>query len=199
MQLGRAATDPALAFDLVAIAASAGGLSALTQLLGGLPATFPLPIAVVQHLDPKHTTLIADILARHTPLRVKQAVEEEDLRPGVVYVAPPGTHLEIVSGQVRLTSTEPLHFVRPSADRLFASAAMSCARIIGIVLTGSGRDGATGVEAIKARGGFVIVQDPKTSAFSGMPQAAVATGAVDRVLPLAEIAPALIDLTRSVL
>jgi two-component system, chemotaxis family, protein-glutamate methylesterase/glutaminase len=197
VQLGRVPTNPAVAFDLVAIAASAGGLSALAQVLASLPQTFPLPVAVVQHLDPNHTSFIAEILGRRTSLRVKLAADDDVLCAGVVYVAPPGTHTEIVAGRVRLTSTKPLHFVRPSADRLFESAAESGRRIIGIVLTGTGSDGAVGVQAIKAGGGFVIVEDPKTSAFDGMPLAAVATGAVDRVLPLGEIAQALIDLTRS--
>ena len=194
MHLGRAPTE-SLPFELVAIAASAGGLSALMAVLGHLPSSFPLPLAIVQHLDPTHESLMVEILARRTPLVVKKAEDMDVMIPGQVYVAPPGSHLEVDEGlRIVLTRTEPLHFVRPSADRLFKSAAATCGPVIAVVLTGSGTDGAEGVQAVKAQGGFVIVQDPQSSAFGGMPQAAIDTGAVDRVLPLAEIAKALIDM-----
>ena len=193
MQLGRAPTE-SLPFELVALAASAGGLSALMVVLGRLPSSFPLPLAIVQHVDPTHESLMVEILARRTTLVVKKAEDTEVMIPGQVYVAPPGSHFEVSEGlRILLTRTEPLHFVRPSADRLFESAAATCGPVIAVVLTGSGTDGAEGVQAVKARGGFVIVQDPHNSAFGGMPQAAIDTGAVDRVLPLAEIAQALID------
>lgn len=193
MDPGRAPTELP-PFDLVAIAASAGGLSALMAVLSRLPPTFPLPLAIVQHLDPTHESLIVEILSRRTPLMVRRAQDADVMCAGAAYVAPPGSHLEIASGRrIALTRSEPLHFVRPSADRLFASAAAACGPVIAVVLTGSGSDGAQGVLAVKARGGFVIVQDPQSSAFGGMPQAAIDTGVVDRVLPLDEIAQALLD------
>lgn len=196
MHPGRAPTDAA-PFELVAIAASAGGLSALMAVLAHLPPTFSRPLAIVQHLDPTHESLLVEILARRTPLSVRRAEEAEVMTPGRVYVAPPGSHFEVMEGlRIALTRTKPLHFVRPSADRLFQSAAATCSPLIAVVLTGSGYDGADGVQAVKASGGFVIAQDPQTSAFAGMPQAAVDTGVVDRVLPLLEIAPMLIDLVR---
>ena len=108
----------------------------------------------------------------------------------MVYVAPPNRHLLVGgAGMLSLSDSELVHFVRPSADLLFESMAGAYgARAIACVLTGSGRDGAMGVTAVKARGGTVIAQDPASAEFAGMPQAAVGTGMVDFVLPLEEIA-----------
>ncbi|MEU2718745.1 chemotaxis protein CheB [Streptomyces sp. NPDC007205] len=177
-------------YSIVAVASSAGGIQGLTVLLGALGPELPVPVLVVQHLDPRHRTVLAEILARRTELRVKLAEAEERVVPGTVYIAPPDRHLLVDSGGVlTLSCTELVHFVRPSADLLFESVAgaYGAAAII-CVLTGSGRDGAMGVEAVKSRGGTVIVQDPRTAQFPGMPQAAVDTGVVDFVLPLEEIA-----------
>jgi two-component system chemotaxis response regulator CheB len=186
-------------YQVVAIAASAGGLTALATLLGRLPREFPIPLAVVQHVDPRHISLVPEILARRTDLTVKAAVEREPMLAGVVYVAPPDRHFLIGGGRlVSLTSTAPVHYVRPSADLLFESAARMCgAHVIAVVLTGAGSDGAAGVVAVKSVGGTVIVQDEASSAFFGMPQAAIATGIVDFVLPLESIADKLIELTRN--
>jgi two-component system, chemotaxis family, protein-glutamate methylesterase/glutaminase len=186
------------AFDVVAIATSAGGLKALSLLLGSLPAEFP-PILVVQHLDPRHRSLMADILSRRTPLKVVEAQEGEALRPGTVFIAPPNRHLLVTpEGNLSLTHTELVHFVRPSADLLFESVAGSFRdRAIAVVLTGTGSDAAMGVRAVKKVGGTVIVQDEATSEFFGMPNAAIQTGCVDFVLPLGEIADALATLVRT--
>jgi len=188
------------AFQLVAIAASAGGISALAEVLSQLPAAFPLPVTIVQHIDPHHQSSIAHILSRSTPLVVKQAGNEDLLTPGTVYVAPPGSHMEIddVRGcrRIRLALTELVHFVRPSADRLFESAAESCSPVIAVVLTGSGTDGAAGARAVKRAGGIVIAQDEQTSEFFGMPQAAIESGAVAMILPLDRIAQAILKLAR---
>jgi two-component system chemotaxis response regulator CheB len=183
-------------YAAVAVASSAGGITALQRLLGGLPPGFPVPVLVVQHLDPRHRTVIADVLGRRVPLRVKLAEAGELARPGTVYVAPPNRHLLVGgAGVLRLTDSEPVHFVRPSADLLFDSmAAAFGARALACVLTGTGRDGATGVGAVRSGGGTVIAQDPESAEFPGMPQAAVDTGGVDFVLPLEEIAPVMLDL-----
>ena len=192
----RAHTSPQAAFDIVALATSAGGLKALSEVLSNLPADFPIPIVVVQHLDPRHRSLMADILTRRTPLPVKQAEEGESLQPGTVYIAPPNRHLLVNSDcTLSLTQTELVHFVRPSADLLFDSVAASHQeRSIAVVLTGTGSDGVMGVQAIKKMGGTVIAQDAETAEFSGMPNAAIQTGSVDFILSLAEVAPALITL-----
>lgn len=185
-------------FDIIALAASAGGLTALSRVLSSLPPDFQIPIVVVQHLDPRHRSLMADILNRRTNLRVKEAEDGEKLAPATVYIAPPNKHLLVNSDQtLSLTHTELVHFVRPSADLLFESVAASHKEhAIAVVLTGSGSDGSMGVKAIKKMGGTVIVQDKGTAEFFGMPEAAIRSGAVDFILPLDEIPAALMTLTQ---
>jgi two-component system, chemotaxis family, protein-glutamate methylesterase/glutaminase len=180
-------------YSIVAMAASAGGLNALSQVLAALPADFPLAVVVVQHLDRRHRSLMASILGRRTGLRVAQAAHGDCVTAGTVHLAPPDHHLLVdANGVLTLTHTELVHFVRPSADLLFESTAASYReRAIAVVLSGSGSDGAMGVKAIKKMGGTVIVQDQRSSEYFGMPGAAVHTGAVDFVLPLEEIGPAL--------
>jgi two-component system chemotaxis response regulator CheB len=187
---------PNAAFDVVALAASAGGLAALSQVLSALPPDFPAAMAVVQHLDPRHRSLMADILSRRTELKVKQAEEGDVVAPATVYIASPNRHLLVnPDGTLSLSQSELVHFVRPSADLLFESVAASYKdRAIAVVLTGTGSDGAKGVQAIKKMSGTVIVQDEKTSEFFGMPGAAIHTGNVDFILPLEEIASALVTL-----
>jgi two-component system chemotaxis response regulator CheB len=179
-------------FDIVAVAASAGGLAALTTMLGDLPRAFPASVLIVQHLDPRHRSLMADILSRRTPLSVVQAADGAPILPGIAYVAPPDHHLLVNPDHtLALTQTELVHFVRPSADLLFESvAAVYRERAIAVVLTGSGQDGAMGVRAIKKMGGTVVAQDEVTSEFFAMPYAAIDTGMVDFVLPIDEMAAA---------
>lgn len=182
-------------FEIVAMASSAGGLNALGQVLSDLPAEF-VPVVVVQHLDPRHRSLMAEILGRRTALEVRQAQEGDRVERGVVYIAPPDRHLLVNGdGSLSLTRTELVHFVRPSADLLFESVAASYReRTIAVVLTGSGSDGEMGVRAVKKMGGLVIAQDRSSSEFFGMPGAAIGTGSVDMILPLNEIAGALVGL-----
>jgi two-component system chemotaxis response regulator CheB len=177
-------------YGLVAVGCSAGGIRALSQLLEGLPRDFAVPVVIVQHLDPRHETVLAEVLGRRSTMPVKLAAHGEQARPGVVYVAPPNRHLLIgAGGTLTLSDSELVHFVRPSADLLLESAAGAYGlAAIACVLTGAGSDAAMGVRAIKSRGGTVIVQDPESAEFRGMPDAAVETGAVDFVLPLNEIA-----------
>jgi two-component system chemotaxis response regulator CheB len=183
-------------FELVVLAASAGGLMALSEVLTGLPSDFSAALAIVQHVDPRHRSLMADILSRRTSLRVKQAEEGDRLARGTVFIAPPNRHLLVNRDRtLSLSQSDMVHFVRPSADLLFESAAASYGRrVIAVVLTGTGRDGAMGITAVKKMGGTVLVQEAKTAEFSGMPEAAIATGNVDFVLPLANMAKALVKL-----
>lgn len=180
---------------IVAVASSAGGINALSQVFSALPPDFPAAITLVQHLDPKHPSQLANILDRRTALSVKQAQEGDLLHPGTIYIAPPDHHL-LVSGQtLSLSHSELVHFVRPSADLLFESVAASFKqRAIAVVLTGTGSDGRMGVQAIKKMGGQVIAQDKATAEHFGMPGAAIDTGAVDRILPLNQIASILVNL-----
>jgi two-component system chemotaxis response regulator CheB len=182
-------TNPGNGYDILAMASSAGGITALRTVLDGLPASLPVPIVLVQHLDPRHETVLAQVLSRRTKLNVKLAEAGELAMAGTLYIAPPDRHLLVEpGGRLTLTTSELVHFVRPAADLLFESVAGAYGvKAIACVLTGTGSDGAMGVSAIKSRGGTVIVEDPATAEFSGMPDAAVATGTADFVLPLEEI------------
>lgn len=182
-------------FDVVAIGASAGGIEALYAVVTALPASFPVPVLIVQHMDPRHKSLLAGLLGRRCRVRVKQAANEETIEDGTVYIAQPDMHLIVRSGRLVLTDTRQVHFSRPSIDLLFQSVADSYGdRAIGVILSGSGVDGADGIRAIKAKGGTTLVQDPATAAHTGMPQAARATNCVDVTLPLEEIGPAITSL-----
>jgi len=183
-------------FEIVAMAASASGLTALSHVLSRLPADFSAALVVVQHLDPRHRSLMAEILDKRTSLEVRQAQEGDLLRSGAVYIAPPDHHLLVNGdGRLSLSRSELVHFVRPSADLLFESVAASYQeRAIAVVLTGTGSDGSMGIAAIKKLGGTTIAQDEQNAEYSGMPAAAVATKCVDFILTLDEIAAALITL-----
>jgi two-component system, chemotaxis family, protein-glutamate methylesterase/glutaminase len=189
-----------LADVIVAIASSAGGLRALALVLGALPATINATIVVVQHLDPNYRSQLAQILDKKTLLAVFQAREGDILKPGRVYVAPPGFHLLVTpERKLSLSTSHRVHFVRPSADLLFESAALVFKeRMIAVVLTGTGVDGAGGVVAVKQQGGIVIAQDEATAEFFGMPGAAIGTEHVDYVLPLTGIAGKLVELVDSI-
>jgi two-component system chemotaxis response regulator CheB len=177
-------------YGIVAIAASAGGITALGRVLGGLSVGFPVPVVVVQHLDPRHKTIIAEVLGRRAQLPVRLAAHSMRAEPGTIYIAPPNRHLLVeADAMLMLSSSELVHFLRPSADLLFESVAGTYGpRAIACVLTGTGSDGAMGASAVKSRGGTVIAEDPASAEFKGMPDAVVATGAVDFILPLDEIA-----------
>lgn len=184
------------AFDVVVMAASAGGLQALNKIMQALPAGLPVPVLVVVHLDPRYPSQMAQILARSCALHVIQASDGDLLQAGTVFIAPPDRHMLITEkGAIALVLTALVNYVRPSADRLFDSAAATFGeRAIGVVLTGNGSDGSAGVRAIHTAGGSVIAQDQATSDYFGMPSAAIETGMVDYILPLGEIPQALVRL-----
>jgi two-component system chemotaxis response regulator CheB len=183
-------------YGVVGIASSAGGITALNAVLSRLPRDFSVPVLVLQHLDPRHRSLLAQVLARRSILPVQEARDHDELRAAQVYVAPPDRHLLVNSdATLSLTRTELVHFTRPSADLLFESMAASYGpRAIAVVLTGTGSDGSMGVVAIKKRGGTVIAQSESSAEFFGMPSAAIRTGMVDFVLDLDEIPAALLTL-----
>jgi two-component system chemotaxis response regulator CheB len=193
---GSATRFPGTVFDLVAIGASAGGISALRRVLSGLPGDFPAACVVVQHLGPTHRSMVAEILDRATPLEVRQAQDGDTLRPATVYVAPPDQHLLVAPpGRVVLSHAKQVRFLRPSADLLFESVANTYkSRAIAVVLSGTGGDGSDGVRAIKTMGGTVIVQERSTAEFTGMPDAAIATEVVDLIVPLEGISRVLAEL-----
>jgi two-component system chemotaxis response regulator CheB len=182
--------------ELVALVASAGGLEAIKRVCAALPADFPAAVVIVQHLDPTHRSLMAQILGRWVALPVKQAQAGDRPAPGHIYIAPPDHHLCIApDGRLSLSVADPVNYSRPSADVLLISVAERCGpRCVAIILTGNGHDGAQGIAAVRAAGGTTIAQDPATAEYPGMPRAAIATGCIDRVLPLDRIAPALVEL-----
>jgi two-component system, chemotaxis family, protein-glutamate methylesterase/glutaminase len=173
---------------LVVIAASAGALEALIEVLSPLPADFAAAIAIVQHRGPSEPERLVELLDRSTCLRVIHAVEGAVLEAGTVYVCPPGMHMT-TEHCVRLIDGPRLRHVKPSADLMFESAGRTYGeRAIGVVLSGCGSDAAAGSLAIAEAGGLVLAQDPRTCRFGGMPKAAVRAGAVERVLAPAQIA-----------
>jgi two-component system, chemotaxis family, protein-glutamate methylesterase/glutaminase len=185
---------PDTTFKGVGIGASVGGPPALASLLGGLPASYPLPILVVQHMAPGFGDGLAVWLNRSVPLPVTLAEDGATLQPGV-WMAPEGAHLRVErTMRLRLDRETDRGVHRPSVDVLFESLADSLGQdAVGVVLTGMGRDGAEGVRALAESGGLTIAQDEETSAVFGMPGAAIESG-VDVVLPLDELTAKLASL-----
>ncbi len=182
-------------YDVVAIGASAGGLNALTHVLRGLPRDFPSSIVIVQHLSPGHKSWIANLLGRAVQIGVEQAEHGKIMQPGTAYIAPPGEHLLVGPGKLQLAHTQLVHFSRPSIDLLFESVAGTYgSRSIGVVLSGSGRDGSSGIRALREAGGITIAQTPEDAEFRHMPEAAIETGCVDFVLALDKIGSTLTEL-----
>jgi two-component system chemotaxis response regulator CheB len=188
--------DPARC--VIAMAASTGGLKALSVILGGLPADFPAAIAIVMHLAPEHKSLLAEILDSRSHLAVKQAQTGDILCHSSVFVAPPNHHMFVAKGgslALSSSASEKVHYARPSAEPLFASVAEVYQKnAIAVVLTGGDGDGSFGVQIIKEKGGKVIAQDRPTSQDFSMPETSIKTGDVDFILPLNEIAPKLMEL-----
>jgi two-component system chemotaxis response regulator CheB len=167
---------------IVVIAASAGSLDAICDLLDAAGPDFRLPIVVVQHRGDSNPELLPQLLARRTDLDVRHAENGDLLAPGVVYVCPPGAHLT-AEYSLRVAEGPRIGFVRPSADLMFRSVARAYGpRAIAVVLSGRGRDGARGSIAVAEGGGMVLVQAPESSAFPAMPEAAIRVGRVDHVL-----------------
>jgi two-component system, chemotaxis family, protein-glutamate methylesterase/glutaminase len=165
-------------------------------ILHGLPPDFTYPILVVLHLHPTSISHVAEILRRQTGLKVKDAEEQDTLAKGHVYLAPPNRHLLMDRGVLQLSDTPAVNFSRPAIDQTFESVVNTYgSRVIGVVLSGFGRDGSEGLRAIKEAGGFAIVEDPLTARFPAMPTAAVSASSVDRIMPLDEIAPLLLELS----
>jgi two-component system, chemotaxis family, protein-glutamate methylesterase/glutaminase len=184
-------------YEAVVIGVSAGGVEALKVLLPGLPAFFPLPIAIVQHRDRRSDGFLADYLNARTRITVSEAEDKEPFRAAHAYLAPAGYHLLIESDRsLSLTVDERVNYSCPSIDVLFESAANVFAQsLIGVVLTGANADGAHGLKTIKARGGLAVVQDPQTAAAMTMPRAALDATPVDYVVALERIAPLLTQIS----
>ena len=178
---------------VIGVAGSAGGLEALREIVSSLPAGFSSPVLVLLHLAPHQRSLLPELLSRIAHLKVVQASDGVILERNTIYVAVPDRHLEVdLDGRVRLLETAPIHYSRPAADRLFETLARAFgAGATGVICSGSGLDGAAGLEAIRAAGGITIAQSPATCAYPSMPAEAIRTGAAVEVLPLSEIGPRL--------
>src|SRR5215207_5079818 len=180
---------------LVVVGSSAGGVDALLTFVATLPHAFPAPIVVAQHLDPRRQSHLGEILSSRSVLPVRTVSDDQPLEPGIVYVIAADRDVEISDHALTVTAptgtnTSP----RPSVDRLLATAARTFAdELVAVILTGTGSDGATGAQAVKAHGGTVIVQNPDTATFPGMPLA-VPSSAIDIVADLEAIGPLLGDL-----
>jgi two-component system chemotaxis response regulator CheB len=194
---GRVMKEAQKNYQLVAIGCSMGGMAALQTIFQTLPADFPLPITVVQHRYKTSSEGLPQFLRRHSKLNVVDTTDKEWIKPGTVYLAPANYHLLVERGELSLSVDEAVAYSRPSIDVMFESAADAYGSgLIGVVLTGANSDGARGAVRIKRRGGFVIVQDPKTAESPSMPQSAVDATRVDRILPLDRIGPFLVELCR---
>lgn len=189
-------------FQLVVVGTSLGGLQALEVLVAGLPRNFPVPVAIVQHRHKTSDEKLRIILQQKSALRVIEPQDKEEIVPGCIYLAPADYHLmvEATSEWVpypyfSLSTDAPVTYARPSIDVLFETAADTYAeKLMGVLLTGANHDGKEGMAKIKARGGKTVVEEPSTATCPTMPQAAIAAGVADKILPLADIAPFLVKI-----
>ena len=182
----------ASAIRLVVIGVSTGGPQALERVLPKLPRHLSVPVAIVQHMPPMFTRLLAERLSTLGPLPVREAVRGAPLRPGEVWIAPGGRHLTLAEGTdaplLELDDGPPENSCRPAADVLFRAAAEHYgAGVLAVVLTGMGRDGLAGCERIRSAGGSVLAQDEATSVVWGMPGVVVGAGLADAVVPIADV------------
>lgn len=185
------------AFPVVGIGASAGGLEAFKKFFAAMPATSGMAFVVVPHLDPKHKSLMVELLARQTTMPVQEAAQGLAVEPNAIYVIPPGYHLAIHDGNLELTAPDKGHGIPSAIDYFFRSlAADQQERAIGIVLSGTSSQGTQGLKEIKAAGGLVMVQSPDSAEYDQMPKSAIATGIADYVLPPAEMPAALLKFSQ---
>lgn len=176
-------------FLIVSIGSSAGGLEALRALFQQLPVNHEFSYVVAQHLAPQHSSMLTDLLSRETLLNVRQLDADTAMAPGTIYVTAPNHDVVYRDGWLRLR-TPSERGPKPSVDNLLISLAEDQPRrSVGVILSGSGSDGSIGVRHLKAAGGLVIAQDPKTAKYSSMPQSAIATGCVDKVMPPDQMGP----------
>jgi two-component system chemotaxis response regulator CheB len=180
----------------IVMGGSAGGIEALIAILAPLPAGFALPLLIVQHLNASDGGCFAQQLARAIQLPVSEPSDKERIEPGRVYTAPANYHMLVEDGNtISLSVDDKVNWSRPSIDVLFASAARAWkSSLTAIILSGASADGAEGIRAVKAVGGLTIAQNPLHIGYPFMPQAAIATGAVDEVLDVDRIGRRLIEL-----
>jgi two-component system chemotaxis response regulator CheB len=177
---------------IVVVGTSAGGLRALEKIFSALPATYGLPIIVVQHRS-KESDAFADVMSSLVSLPVQEAEDKAPIVAPGIYLAPPDYHLMLEPGQLALTTDDSVNFSRPSIDVMFESAADAYGPgVVGLLLTGANSDGTRGLGKIRKSGGYAIVQDPATAEVAEMPASAIREGVADRVIPLDEISKELL-------
>lgn len=182
---------------VVIIGGSAGGLDAFCEILRGLPPTFEFALILVQHRSPESAAL-GDVLQRCGGVPISEPVDQDPIESGRVYLALPDYHLRVEAERIVLSSDPPEMYSRPSINVAFESVADAYReRAIGVVLTGANRDGSRGLRQIADRGGYAIVQDPQTAAFTLMPRAAIQQVPEAEVLPLSRIVERLLSLASS--
>jgi len=183
---------------VVGLGASAGGLAALKEFFQAVPEGSGVAYVVIVHLSPEHESHLAELLQPFSRMRVLQVSETTELKPDCIYVIPPNANLSAIDTHLRLSALEEHRAARAPIDHFFRTLAETHdGHAIGIVLTGTGSDGTLGIKEIKLRGGFTLAQDPNEAEYDGMPQSAIATGFVDRVLPVAELPEAVIKFVRT--
>lgn len=185
-------------YRAVVIGVSAGGMNALGKILPELPADFPLPLMIVQHVSPLSDNYMIRHFNTRSQITVKEADEKEKIKAGHAYFAPPNYHLLVEKNfSFSLSVEERVNFSRPSIDVLFETAIDAyCSSLIGIILTGANNDGSKGLKKIKDCGGFTIVQDPAEAEVPAMPESAIRLAMPDKILKLDQIVPFLISITK---
>ncbi|GGA85248.1 chemotaxis protein CheB [Puia dinghuensis] len=183
-------------YEAVVIGVSAGGLAALSGILKELPVDFALPVIIIQHRSREERTLLEEVMQAKCRIRIKQADEKERIERSVVYFAPADYHLLIEKDRsFSLSRDMPVNFSRPSVDVLFMAASEVYGdRLIAMILTGAGKDGAEGVRAVRQRGGLTVAQDPEDAFFPDMPRAAIETGCVQYILKPTELKNLLLNI-----
>jgi two-component system, chemotaxis family, CheB/CheR fusion protein len=176
-------------FPIVMVGASAGGLEAFEQFFRNLPSPTHAAFVVISHLDPKHASIMTELISRFTGMTVQQAADDVQVEPNHVYVIPPNTELAIFHGKLQLTDQGSSVVMRMPIDFFLRSLAEDQgSRAVAVILSGTGSDGTLGVRAVQGAGGVVFVQEPADAKFDGMPRNAVQTGVADYVLPAEGIA-----------
>ncbi|MDM8526571.1 chemotaxis protein CheB [Anaerolineales bacterium HSG24] len=177
-------------YQALVIGASAGGINAIASLLSGLSTRFTIPIMIVQHRLPVLNLFLTQYWDEAGIFQTKEADDKDSLQSGIAYIAPPNYHLLVEQDKTLSLSIDPkICYARPSIDVLFETASDAYqAHLIGVILTGANNDGTAGLRRIKAHGGLTIAQEPNTAEASTMPQSAINSGAIDKILPLTSIA-----------
>ena len=182
--------DDALAYEIVVVGTSWGGIAALRALVEGFPPHYALPTAIIQHRHRDSDELLARFLQDHTRLQVFEVEDKQPIEPGRIYVAPANYHMLVEHGYFSLSTEAPVRYSRPSIDVALTSAADAYGhRAVGVILTGANADGAQGLARLAAVGGMAVVQDPGTAQMPVMPEAAIAAVPTARTFRLERIAP----------